>query len=129
MAGACCGFLLLNRHKAAVFMGDTGSLALGAGLAAMATAAGMFLPLLLISGVFVAETLSVIAQVRARLATPMIVTCSDGLQGKAGNHGKQYHIVTKLGKPWQRLQFTVFAVGFESSTVAYPFALTKCSRC
>ncbi|GAQ93109.1 phospho-N-acetylmuramoyl-pentapeptide-transferase [Klebsormidium nitens] len=63
MAGACCGFLLLNRHKAAVFMGDTGSLALGAGLAAMATAAGMFLPLLLISGVFVAETVSVIAQV------------------------------------------------------------------
>jgi phospho-N-acetylmuramoyl-pentapeptide-transferase len=63
MAGACCGFLVLNRHKAAVFMGDTGSLALGAGLAAMATAAGMFLPLLLISAVFVAETLSVIAQV------------------------------------------------------------------
>jgi phospho-N-acetylmuramoyl-pentapeptide-transferase len=36
MAGACCGFLWFNAHPAQIFMGDTGSLALGAGLAGMA---------------------------------------------------------------------------------------------
>lgn len=63
MAGACMGFLVHNRHKASVFMGDTGSLALGAALAAMAACTGMFLPLFIASGVFVVETLSVVGQV------------------------------------------------------------------
>ncbi|XP_024515764.1 phospho-N-acetylmuramoyl-pentapeptide-transferase homolog isoform X2 [Selaginella moellendorffii] len=63
MAGACVGFLLHNRHKASVFMGDTGSLALGAALAAMASCTGLFLPLFIASGVFVIETVSVMAQV------------------------------------------------------------------
>ncbi|KAG0619300.1 hypothetical protein M758_4G130000 [Ceratodon purpureus] len=63
MAGACIGFLTHNRHKARVFMGDTGSLALGGGLAAMAACTGMFLPLFIASGVFIIETVSVILQV------------------------------------------------------------------
>lgn len=63
MSGACVGFLFHNRYKASVFMGDTGALALGGGLAAMAACTGMFFPLLISSGVIVLEALSVILQV------------------------------------------------------------------
>ena len=61
--GAVLAFLLYNRHPAKIFMGDTGSLALGAALAGAAILTGSQLLLLLIGGVFVAETLSVIIQV------------------------------------------------------------------
>ena len=61
--GAVLGFLLYNRHPAKIFMGDTGSLALGGALAGAAILTGAQLLLLLIGGVFVAETLSVIIQV------------------------------------------------------------------
>ena len=61
--GACAGFLLFNRHPAALFMGDTGSLALGALLAGVAILTGEMLLLVLIGAVFVAEALSVIVQV------------------------------------------------------------------
>lgn len=62
-AGGAAGFLVYNRHPARVFMGDTGSLALGGGLASLAVASGTELPLLFIGGLFVVETLSVIIQV------------------------------------------------------------------
>jgi phospho-N-acetylmuramoyl-pentapeptide-transferase len=61
--GACFGFLLYNRHPARMFMGDTGSLALGALLASVAILTGEMLLLVLVGGVFVAEALSVIIQV------------------------------------------------------------------
>ena len=61
--GACAAFLIFNRHPAKLFMGDTGSLALGALLAGAAILTGEMLLLLLIGGVFVAEALSVILQV------------------------------------------------------------------
>jgi phospho-N-acetylmuramoyl-pentapeptide-transferase len=60
--GACIGFLWYNTHPAQVFMGDTGSLALGGALGAIAIMLKSELLLLLIGGVFVAETLSVILQ-------------------------------------------------------------------
>ncbi|XP_049371567.1 phospho-N-acetylmuramoyl-pentapeptide-transferase homolog isoform X2 [Solanum verrucosum] len=63
MAGACAGFLLHNRYRASIFMGDTGALALGGALASMAACTGMFFPLFISSGVFVLEALSVILQV------------------------------------------------------------------
>ncbi|KHN33139.1 Phospho-N-acetylmuramoyl-pentapeptide-transferase like [Glycine soja] len=63
MAGSCVGFLLHNRYKASVFMGNIGSLALGGALAAMAACTGMFFPLLISSGIFIVESLSVIIQV------------------------------------------------------------------
>ncbi|KAD5802895.1 hypothetical protein E3N88_14255 [Mikania micrantha] len=62
MAGACVGFLFHNRYKASVFMGDTGALALGGALAAMAASTGMFFPLLISSGVIVLEAISVLLQ-------------------------------------------------------------------
>ena len=61
--GAVLAFLIYNRHPARVFMGDTGSLALGGALAGITILTNMHLVLLLIGGVFVAETLSVIVQV------------------------------------------------------------------
>ncbi|BAC91679.1 phospho-N-acetylmuramoyl-pentapeptide-transferase [Gloeobacter violaceus] len=63
LAGACLGFLVHNRHKATVFMGDTGSLAIGGALAAVAVLSGQLVALALVGGVFVVEALSVIAQV------------------------------------------------------------------
>jgi phospho-N-acetylmuramoyl-pentapeptide-transferase len=61
--GACFGFLMYNRHPAKMFMGDTGSLALGALLSSVAILTGEMLLLVVIGGVFVAEALSVIVQV------------------------------------------------------------------
>lgn len=61
--GACAGFLFYNRYPARVFMGDTGSLALGALLSGIAILSGEMLLLVLAGGVFVAEALSVIVQV------------------------------------------------------------------
>jgi phospho-N-acetylmuramoyl-pentapeptide-transferase len=63
LTGACVGFLWYNTHPATVFMGDTGSLALGAGLAGIAIATEMEILLLLIGGLFVIEALSVTIQV------------------------------------------------------------------
>lgn len=63
LAGACAGFLAYNRYPARVFMGDTGSLAIGAILGALAVLTRTELLLALIGGVYVWETLSVILQV------------------------------------------------------------------
>jgi phospho-N-acetylmuramoyl-pentapeptide-transferase len=68
-AGAVLGFLLYNKHPARVFMGDTGSLALGGALAGVAILTRTQLLLLLIGGVFAAETLSVIIQVASYKTT------------------------------------------------------------
>jgi phospho-N-acetylmuramoyl-pentapeptide-transferase len=63
IVGAVLGFLVFNAHPAKVFMGDTGSLALGGALAMIAVFTKTELLLVLIGGVFVIETLSVILQV------------------------------------------------------------------
>ncbi len=61
--GACLAFLWFNAPPAAVFMGDTGSLALGGALGAIAVAAHHEIVLLIVGGLFVLETASVIIQV------------------------------------------------------------------
>jgi phospho-N-acetylmuramoyl-pentapeptide-transferase len=63
VAGALLGFLVFNKYPAKVFMGDTGSLALGGALAMVSVLLKQELLLLLIGLVFVIETLSVILQV------------------------------------------------------------------
>ena len=60
--GACIGFLWYNTHPAQVFMGDTGSLALGGALGVIAILLKSEFVLLLVGGVFVAEMMSVIIQ-------------------------------------------------------------------
>ena len=63
IVGALLGFLVFNAHPAKVFMGDTGSLALGGAIAVIAILAKLEIILVIIGGVFVIETLSVILQV------------------------------------------------------------------
>lgn len=69
LSGSCLGFLVHNRNPARVFMGDTGSLALGGALAAVALLSNSLFALLILSGLFILETLSVIAQVAYYKAT------------------------------------------------------------
>jgi phospho-N-acetylmuramoyl-pentapeptide-transferase len=63
VVGAVLGFLVFNAHPAKVFMGDTGSLALGGAIATVAILTKLEIILIVIGGVFVIETLSVILQV------------------------------------------------------------------
>jgi len=69
LGGALVAFLVFNRYPARVFMGDTGALAIGFALAAMAIQQGMLLLLPIVALVFVLETLSVIIQVAYFKAT------------------------------------------------------------
>ncbi len=63
MAGAVLGYLLYNFHPARVFMGDTGSLALGGATASVAVASGLPLLFILVGIIYVVEDLSVMIQV------------------------------------------------------------------
>lgn len=63
LIGSCLGFLYFNKPKAKVFMGDTGSLALGAILGAVAVMTKHEILLAIVGGVFVMETVSVMIQV------------------------------------------------------------------
>ena len=63
LVGACIGFLWFNAFPASIFMGDTGSLALGGMLGATAVAVKHEIVLAVIGGLFVLEAVSVIVQV------------------------------------------------------------------
>lgn len=63
LAGACLGFLWWNAAPAKIFMGDTGSLSIGSGLAALCLLMNLDLLLAVIGGLFVIVTLSVVIQV------------------------------------------------------------------
>jgi phospho-N-acetylmuramoyl-pentapeptide-transferase len=67
--GACFGFLWWNASPAKIFMGDTGSLALGGGLAGLAITTRTELLVVVLAGLFVLEVLSVMAQVASFKAT------------------------------------------------------------
>lgn len=68
-AGGCIGFLWFNAYPASIFMGDTGSLALGGGLAAVAVLTNTEVISLVVGALFIAETLSVMIQVAYFKAT------------------------------------------------------------
>jgi phospho-N-acetylmuramoyl-pentapeptide-transferase len=65
MVGACVGFLWFNSFPASIFMGDTGSLALGGAIAGLAVMTKTEVLLILLGGIFVIEALSVVIQVFA----------------------------------------------------------------
>lgn len=69
LAGACAGFLWYNTYPAQMFMGDVGSLSLGATLGVIAIIAKQEIILILVGGIFVMEALSVILQVSCFKAT------------------------------------------------------------
>jgi phospho-N-acetylmuramoyl-pentapeptide-transferase len=77
ISGACIGFLWFNCHPASMFMGDTGSLALGGSIGLMAVLVKQEVTLLVVGGVFVIETLSVIIQVTSfKLTGKRVFFCS-----------------------------------------------------
>ncbi len=63
MSGLCMGFLKYNKYPAKIFMGDTGSLTIGATLGSISILTNSFITLFIISGIFIAEAYSVILQV------------------------------------------------------------------
>jgi len=63
MSGMCLGFLKYNRYPAKIFMGDTGSLSIGAILGSIALLTNSIFTLSIFSGIFIIESLSVIIQV------------------------------------------------------------------
>ena len=63
VAGACCGFLIFNLNPAKVFMGDSGSLALGGTVGALAVMMNIPLILIIAGGIYVLEAISVMIQV------------------------------------------------------------------
>ena len=69
LSGSYLGFLVHNRNPARVFMGDTGSLALGGALGAVGLLTNSLWALFILSGIFFVESLSVIAQVSYYKAT------------------------------------------------------------
>lgn len=98
MSGSCLGFLAYNRNPAKVFMGDTGSLALGGGLAAVALLSNTLWSLFLISGIFFIEAISVMAQVGYYKATKR----PDGIGKRLFKMAPIHHHLELSG--WSELQ-------------------------
>lgn len=95
IAGASLGFLWHNCHPAKVFMGDTGSLALGGGIAAVAVIIKQEIVLIVVGGVFVAEMVSVILQVSSYKLTGRRIFLMTPI----------HHHFEKLG--WSETQITI----------------------
>ncbi|MDF2945888.1 MAG: phospho-N-acetylmuramoyl-pentapeptide-transferase [Bacillales bacterium] len=102
ISGAALGFLVFNAHPAKVFMGDTGSLALGGALAAIAILTKLEILLVILGGVFVIETLSVIIQVISYQTTGRRVFLMSPLH---------HHYELKGWSEW-RVVVTFWLVGF-----------------
>jgi len=105
MAGAWFGFLLHNRHPARLFMGDTGSLAMGAALSAVALLSNSLWPLLVMGGVLLAESLSVILQVWVFKATKG----ADGQGRRLFRMAPLHHHFELGGMPEQRVVLAFWA--------------------
>ncbi len=97
MAGACIGFLWFNCHPAAVFMGDTGSLALGGAIGLIAVLVKQELLLVVIGGVFVMEIVSVMIQVASvKLTGKRIFRCTPIHHHFEQGGWKETQIVTRF---------------------------------
>ncbi|NET34277.1 MAG: phospho-N-acetylmuramoyl-pentapeptide-transferase [Cyanothece sp. SIO1E1] len=107
MSGSCLGFLFHNRNPARVFMGDTGSLSLGGALAAVALLSNSLFGLLILSLIFLMETLSVIAQVSYYKATKG----PDGIGKRLFKMAPFHHHLELTG--WSEIQIVAaaYAVG------------------
>jgi len=115
MSGACLGFLVHNSNPAKVFMGDTGSLALGGGLAAIGILSGNLFGLLVVTLLFFAETLSVIIQVTYYKATKG----SDGVGKRFFRMAPLHHHFELSG--WSELQ--VVGVFYSVTTLLAAIAI------
>lgn len=111
LVGALLGFLIYNRHPAKVFMGDTGSIALGGGLAAVAVLTRTEIWLALIGGIFVIEALSVIIQ----------VISFQSFGKRVFKMSPLHHHFELVGWSEWRVVTTFWAVGFAMSAAALYF--------
>ena len=113
LVGSILGFLFFNTHPAKVFMGDTGSLALGGTLASIAILTNHEITLIIVAGVFVIETLVCIIQIlsirlfhkKVFLMTPL------------------HHHFEKLGWPEQDIVKTFWCAGLILSMLAITFGV------
>lgn len=97
IAGAGIGFLWWNCHPASMFMGDTGSLALGGSIGLIAVLVRQELLLVVVGGVFVMEALSVMIQVASfKLFKRRVFLCTP-----------IHHHFERLPKPWTETQIVV----------------------
>ncbi|MEN9271106.1 MAG: phospho-N-acetylmuramoyl-pentapeptide-transferase [Thermostichales cyanobacterium HHBFW_bins_127] len=117
LAGACWGFLLHNRYPAQVFMGDTGALGLGGGLAAIALLKGCLWALALMGGIFVLEALSVLLQVGYFKYTKKRTGTGQRLLKMSPLH----HHLELSG--WSELQVVASFYGLTALLVALSYAL------
>lgn len=116
MSGACLGFLVHNHNPARVFMGDTGSLALGGALGAIGILSGNLFGLLIVTLLFFAETLSVILQVSYYKATKG----PDGIGKRLFKMAPLHHHLELSG--WSELQVVAVFYGVCAALVVLTLA-------
>lgn len=121
LSGSCLGFVAHNYNPARVFMGDTGSLALGGALAAVGLITNTLWALLILSGVFIVETLSVIAQVTYYKATKN----PDGIGKRLFKMAPLHHHLELTG--WPETGVVVVFYGAASLLVALCLTLGRFS--
>ncbi len=114
MLGACLGFLWFNCHPAQVFMGDTGSLAMGGLIGYIAIVIRHELLLVFVGGIFVAEAVSVVVQVGVFKATRI----RTGTGRRVFRMAPLHHHFQKLG--WSETQVVTrfWLVGFMLAAMA-----------
>jgi phospho-N-acetylmuramoyl-pentapeptide-transferase len=117
MAGSCLGFLLHNHNPAKVFMGDTGSLALGAALGGIGILSGNLFALLVLTLLFFFETLSVILQVAYYKATKG----PDGKGKRLFKMAPLHHHFELLG--WSEIQVVAAAYGVTAVLAGIAFVV------
>jgi phospho-N-acetylmuramoyl-pentapeptide-transferase len=101
LTGACFGFLWWNASPAAIFMGDTGSLSLGGALAGLAIMTRTELLLVILGGLFVVETLSVMIQVTTFKVTKRLT----GTGRRVFRIAPIHHHFEMLG--WEQITVTI----------------------
>ncbi len=120
MVGALIGFLWYNAHPAQVFMGDTGSLAVGAGLAVAAFQTGQWLILPIVGFVFVAVTLSAMLQVGYFKLTRRLTGEGKRIFKKAPLH----HHFEMIGWSETQVQMRFWLVGIAAGMLGIALALS-----
>lgn len=115
LSGACLGFLWFNAHPAEVFMGDTGSLAIGAALGVMAILLKAEFLLVIVGGVFVVEILSVMLQVGFFRYTAR----RTGVGRRIFRMAPIHHHFEQLGWPETKVVIRFWIAGILCSMVAF----------
>ncbi len=113
LVGSLLGFLFYNTHPAKIFMGDTGSLSLGATLAAIAILTNHEVTLIIVGGVFIIETLSSLIQIIAIRK----------FHRKVFLMAPIHHHFEKLGWQEQDIVKVFWVVGFILSMIGIGFAV------